>query len=121
MEECSHYFDNWLLEVSAELVEGAGRIEAGVCYSLKLADPLALDDSTTGSSILVPAAPFIQHEFGVQTREIVTLTTALYVAGLGCGPFVFAPLAELYGRQMAYSSSMLGFTIMNLACCFAPK
>ena len=64
--------------------------------------------STTGSSIFVPAAPIIMKEFNIGSREVVTLTTALYVLGLGCGPFVFAPTAELYGRQMAYAISMLG-------------
>lgn len=78
--------------------------------------------STTGSSILVPAAPYMQDEWNVQSRELITLaTTALYVLGLGFGPFVFAPVAELFGRQLAYASSMTGFCAFNLACCFAPN
>jgi MFS transporter, DHA1 family, multidrug resistance protein len=56
----------------------------------------------------VPAAPIIREEFGIASREVVTLTTAIYVLGLGMGPFVFAPISELYGRQTAYSVSMLG-------------
>ncbi|ORY84191.1 major facilitator superfamily domain-containing protein [Leucosporidium creatinivorum] len=75
--------------------------------------------STTGSSIFVPAAPLIREEFGISNREVVTMTTALYVLGLGAGPFAFAPISELYGRQTAYSVSMLGFTAFNLGCCFA--
>ncbi|GAA5909400.1 hypothetical protein JCM6882_000972 [Rhodosporidiobolus microsporus] len=73
--------------------------------------------STTGSSIFVPAASLIRNEFNV-SQEVVTLTTALYVLGLGFGPFVFAPISELYGRQRAYSTSQVGFTAMNLGCCF---
>lgn len=84
--------------------------------------------STTGSSIFVPAAAIIAVEFQQPNREIVVLTTALYVLGLGwvaivfvecccwadktafsrCGPFLFAPISELYGRQVSYSTSMIG-------------
>ncbi|KAM0791662.1 hypothetical protein ACM66B_006098 [Microbotryomycetes sp. NB124-2] len=78
--------------------------------------------STLGSSILVPAAPFMQDEWNVDSRELTTLaTTAMYVLGLGAGPFVFAPVSELYGRQMAYATSMMGFLAFNLGCCFAPN
>ncbi|GAA5827948.1 hypothetical protein JCM11251_005660 [Rhodosporidiobolus azoricus] len=73
--------------------------------------------STTGSSIFVPAAPLVREQFGV-SQEVVTLTTALFVLGLGFGPFVFAPISELYGRQVAYSVSQAGFAAMNLGCCF---
>lgn len=51
--------------------------------------------------------PLLQDRYSA-SREIITLTTSLYVAGLGCGPFVMAPIAELYGRQRAYSISMIG-------------
>lgn len=50
---------------------------------------------------------------------VVTLTTALYVFGLGAGPFVFAPVSELKGRQTAYVWSMIGFAGVNLGCIFA--
>lgn len=71
------------------------------------------------------------------------MTLSLYLVGLGCGPFVFAPLSELYGRQRAYVVSMIGelmrfalaiyilltvvvvacagFTLMNLGCCFVDR
>ncbi|SCV72192.1 BQ2448_4886 [Microbotryum intermedium] len=76
--------------------------------------------ATLASSILVAAASILRQEFG-KSREVVTLTTSIYVAGLGCGPFLFAPISELYGRQVAYSSSMILFTILNLVLCFAPS
>lgn len=41
------------------------------------------------------------------------MTTALYVLGLGFGPFVFAPISELYGRQVAYSISMVGESLVE--------
>jgi hypothetical protein len=76
--------------------------------------------STVGSSIFVPAASEVRSTYSVST-EVATLTTVGYVLGLGCGPFVFAPISELWGRQRAYSTSMLGFTLMNLGCCFVKR
>lgn len=76
--------------------------------------------STSGSSILVPASTIIAARFDEPNKQLVTLTTAIYVLGLGVGPFLFAPLSELKGRYFAYSSSMVGFTLLNLACNFAP-
>lgn len=63
--------------------------------------------STSGSSIFVPATAEIETQFG-GAREVVILATALYVLGLGFGPFVFAPISELYGRQVSYTVSMIG-------------
>lgn len=75
------------------------------CVLARLALPTRADrswgDSTTGSSIFVPATEIIQTEFGDKPHEVVVLTTAMYVLGLGAGPFLFAPVSELYGRQVS--------------------
>ncbi|GAA5991335.1 hypothetical protein JCM10908_003263 [Rhodotorula pacifica] len=73
--------------------------------------------STADSSVFVADIPTVQERYHA-SKELATLTISLYVIGLGCGPFVFAPLSELYGRQMGYVISMIGFTFMNLGCCF---
>lgn len=59
--------------------------------------------STVGSSIFVPAVSQIRSTYGV-SQEVATLTTVMYVAGLGCGPFVFAvrllgPLSSLFSTR----------------------
>ncbi|GAA5869987.1 hypothetical protein JCM3774_004330 [Rhodotorula dairenensis] len=73
--------------------------------------------STADSSVFVADIPTVHQRYGT-SKELATLTLSLYLVGLGCGPFVFAPLSELYGRQRAYVVSMIGFTLMNLGCCF---
>lgn len=76
--------------------------------------------STTGSSVAVPGIRAVMAEFGEPNEKVGVLVTACYVLGLvsvgwfgwcfgtqyadtptqqGAGPFVFAPLSELYGRQ----------------------
>jgi DHA1 family multidrug resistance protein-like MFS transporter len=52
---------------------------------------------------------------------VQTLLTAFFVLGLGCGPFLFAPTAELYGRQSAYISSTVPYALLNAACIVAPR
>ncbi|GAA5991332.1 hypothetical protein JCM10908_003262 [Rhodotorula pacifica] len=73
--------------------------------------------STADASVFVADIPIVQERYHT-SKEIATLTLSLYLVGLGCGPFVFAPISELYGRQRAYVISMIGFTLMNLGCCF---
>lgn len=43
------------------------------------------------------------------------------VADISAGPFLFAPIAELYGRQIAYHTSQLMFILFCVGCALAPK
>lgn len=49
--------------------------------------------ATFASSIVSPAATYVQQEFN-QGREAVTLATSLFVLGYAVGPSVFAPVSE---------------------------
>ncbi|KAF1348048.1 MFS multidrug transporter-like protein [Delphinella strobiligena] len=52
-------------------------------------------------------------QFEVST-EIITLGISLFVLGFAVGPLVWAPLSELYGRQIIFAISYGGFTIFNI-------
>ncbi|KAL7419716.1 hypothetical protein Q5752_005632 [Cryptotrichosporon argae] len=69
--------------------------------------------TTCGSSIGVPGIHAAMAEFGEADEEIGVLIASFYVLGLGFGPFLFAPISELYGRQVAYITSE---TIFILFC-----
>lgn len=43
----------------------------------------------------------IQEQFGAST-EVVTLGVSFYVLGFGLGPLLWAPLSEVYGRQIIF-------------------
>lgn len=77
--------------------------------------------STSASSIAVPGMHAAMAEFGVHNLKIGTLITSFYVLGLGTGPFVFAPISELWGRQVAYLSSQFCFFIFAIGTAVAPK
>ncbi|EPY52252.1 polyamine transporter 1 [Schizosaccharomyces cryophilus OY26] len=47
------------------------------------------------------------------------INTSLFVCGYGCGPVVWGPLSELYGRKPPVTVVMFGFAIFNIAVAVA--
>jgi MFS family permease len=56
--------------------------------------------------------PAIIAEFGCSQVEFV-LGLSLFVLGFAIGPLFWAPLSELYGRQILFTTTYLGLTIFN--------
>ncbi|KAJ5679949.1 Major facilitator superfamily multidrug transporter mdrA [Penicillium macrosclerotiorum] len=52
----------------------------------------------------------IEEQFLV-TTEIATLGVSLYVLGFALGPLLWAPMSELYGRQVVFIGTYCGLTI----------
>lgn len=61
---------------------------------------------TVGTSVYVPAIPFIMFRFNV-SREVALLPLCLYTLGFTTGPIFAAPLSELYGRRIVYWVTMV--------------
>lgn len=47
--------------------------------------------------------------------EVATLGVSLFVLGFALGPLIWAPLSEIYGRQVIFAISYSGFAIFNAA------
>ncbi|KAG0651643.1 Major facilitator superfamily multidrug transporter mdrA [Hyphodiscus hymeniophilus] len=47
--------------------------------------------------------------------EVATLGVSLFVLGFALGPLIWAPLSEMYGRQVVFAISYGGFTAFNAA------
>lgn len=54
--------------------------------------------STFASSVLSPASPYIQQEFGVG-RQVAVLGISLFILGYVFGPLLWSSLSEQYGRK----------------------
>lgn len=54
-------------------------------------------------------------EFNTST-EVVTLGISLFVLGFALGPLLWAPLSELYGRQILFCVTYAMLTIFNAGC-----
>ena len=50
------------------------------------------------------------------STDLLTAGLSLYVLGFALGPLLWAPLSELYGRQVIFLISFVGFTAFNGAC-----
>lgn len=56
--------------------------------------------TTFASSVFSPAIEQVSSEFHI-SQEVSTLGLSLFLAGLGLGPLLWAPLSEVYGRKLA--------------------
>jgi len=60
-----------------------------------------VSNSSFGSSVVSPAVPALEKQWGISTTvAILPLTT--YVLALGLGPVIAAPVSETYGRHIVY-------------------
>ncbi|KAF8707047.1 hypothetical protein AX14_013060 [Amanita brunnescens Koide BX004] len=74
---------------------------------------------TASSSMATFAEKGIAKEFHVSST-ISILAVSLYVLGLGVGPFIAAPLSEVYGRRYIYLASYGLFFVFSWPVAFAP-
>ena len=58
-------------------------------------------------------------EFHITSTTTATLGLTTYLAGLGAGSYIAAPLSEVYGRRPVYITSMSVFMLLVLLCAFA--
>ncbi|KAJ5587467.1 uncharacterized protein N7459_003232 [Penicillium hispanicum] len=70
-------------------------------WSITLLQAASFLSITFASSSLSAANPQIQEHFGA-SAELVVADTSLFVLAFAIGPAVWAPLSELYGRQVVY-------------------
>lgn len=64
------------------------------------------------SSAFSAALPQIRSDFGVSS-ELSILSVSLFVLGFAIGPMAWAPMAELYGRQIIYAAMFFLATLFG--------
>lgn len=57
----------------------------------------------------------IMHEFSI-SQEVATLGVSLFVLGFAVGPLLWAPLSELFGRQILFIVTYAALTAFNAGC-----
>src|ERR1700747_3080624 len=62
----------------------------------------------------------LAHQFGVSKKEIVLTTTAT-LAMRPVGALLFGLLADRYGRRVPLMANVIYFSLIELACGFAPN
>ncbi|EXJ85864.1 hypothetical protein A1O1_06233 [Capronia coronata CBS 617.96] len=69
--------------------------------------------ASLGSSILSSANPTLAKYLGV-SEIVVTLDTSLYIIGFACGPLLWAPISEIWGRRISMLPAMACLGIFSI-------
>ncbi|KAI1419092.1 cycloheximide resistance protein [Xylaria sp. FL1777] len=77
--------------------------------------------SPLASSIFAPGVPLVLAEFHSTSPELATFVVSVYLLGFAAGPFLIAPLSEIYGRIPVYHICNIGFIAFSVACALAPN
>jgi MFS family permease len=71
------------------------------------------------STIVAPALPQIARTLNVRSELETQLILSSYVISYAFGPFLWAPLSELFGRTIILQIASTWFFIWNLVCGFS--
>ncbi|KAL0939898.1 uncharacterized protein CTRU02_206508 [Colletotrichum truncatum] len=86
----------------------------------KLAHVLLVSSFTLYSNLaavmFAPGAQYLVKEFGVTSPMVSSLTVSIYVLGYCVGPFLIAPLSEIYGRLGVYHMCNLTYELFTVGC-----
>ena len=69
--------------------------------------------------MLAPALPTLAEEFKITSSTETYLRMSIFLLAYAVGPFVLAPLSELYGRIIVLQSANMVFLIFNTVCAWS--
>lgn len=69
--------------------------------------------------MVTPALPVIADDFNIPEGFMRQLVMTIFLLGYAQGPFVLAPLSEIYGRVTVLQYANLIYLVFNTACGFA--
>ncbi|GKT59790.1 MFS multidrug transporter [Colletotrichum tofieldiae] len=75
--------------------------------------------SPVSSTMLAPALDALADEFDVKSDIETYLLMSIFLLAYAVGPFVLAPLSEMYGRVVVLQSANMFYLIFNTICGFS--
>lgn len=93
--------DPYLVDWLHEDARNPHQMQDWLKWSIIILQAASFLSITFASSALSAANPQIQERFGTST-ELVVADTSLFVLAFAIGPAMWAPLSELWGRQIIY-------------------
>lgn len=72
--------------------------------------------SPVSSTMLAPALDTLADEFNVKSSTETYLLMSIFLLAYAAGPFVLAPLSEIYGRIVVLQSANMVFLLFNTVC-----
>ncbi|KAI8932812.1 hypothetical protein NX059_010298 [Plenodomus lindquistii] len=90
------------------------------CYAVFVAI-VSVMNSTMNSSLGAGVVGPISEHFDEYNEQKLILPTSMYLVGYVCGPMVWGPLSESYGRKGVMMQSFLMLTVFSIASAVAPN
>jgi len=98
-------------------------LNSGPPFTYWLADSVPVSMFTFispfSSTMVTPALPAIADDFDIPEGFMRQLVMTIFLLGYAQGPFVLAPLSEIYGRVTVLQYANLIYLVFNTACGFA--
>jgi MFS family permease len=69
--------------------------------------------------MLAPALPALADEFKTSSGIETYLIMSIFLLAYAVGPFILAPLSEMYGRVVVLQAANMVFLIFNTVCGFS--
>lgn len=69
--------------------------------------------------MVAPALGEIAHDFNITSDIERYLVMSIFLLAYALGPFILAPLSEMYGRVVVLQSANMVYLIFNTVCGFA--
>jgi MFS family permease len=69
--------------------------------------------------MVAPALPEIADEFNIKSQIEQYLVMSIFLLAYALGPFILAPLSEMYGRVVILQSANMVYLLFNTVCGFA--
>ncbi|KAF2194435.1 MFS general substrate transporter [Zopfia rhizophila CBS 207.26] len=89
-------------------------------YSLFVAICTVMN-STMSSSLAAGATEPISEHFGVINEARLILPTSIYLVGYVCGPLIFGPLSESFGRKWTMIAAFAIYSVFSIASAVSPN
>ncbi|KAI7771134.1 hypothetical protein LZL87_013205 [Fusarium oxysporum] len=75
--------------------------------------------SPVSSTMLAPALPDLAKEFKISSDFETYLLMSIFLLAYAIGPFLLAPLSEMFGRVVVLQSANMFYLIFNTVCGFS--
>ena len=69
--------------------------------------------------MVAPALKEIADDFNIESEIQEYLVMSIFLLAYALGPFILAPLSEMYGRVVVLQSANMVYLIFNTVCGFA--
>ncbi|KAI6760398.1 hypothetical protein HG530_009258 [Fusarium avenaceum] len=75
--------------------------------------------SPVSSTMLAPALPDLATEFNISSAFETYLLMSIFLLAYAIGPFLLAPLSEMFGRVVVLQSANMFYLVFNTVCGFS--